>query len=352
MRLRLLATAAILLACATTGHAAAPFELELATERGVQITAPHEWLQLLTSLGINNVRIRGAQPGDEPRVENRGTGDQPRYHVTGILTSGNAMLLPGGSFSRADHARLKDYFERLAADGGESLTAPRGMFGLTEKEIEAVFADLAQPIDIETKGQTPRTLIHRLQSQFSLEIVADPKADQVVREAAPVSDELKGLTAGTALAMMLRSDGLVLRPEKPRGRPAVFQIDLADRDSMDASTLGKSADHEMTHWPIGWKLQKPPGETAPSLFEFLNAEIDGYTLEEALAAIAPRLKIPLYLDHAALAAHQIDPVRIQVRLARTRTFYKRVIDRALAQARLGSQLRIDEAGTPFLWITR
>ena len=30
---------------------------------------------------------------------------------------------------------------------------------------------------------------------------------------------------------------------------------------------------------------------------------------------------------------------------------ERVIDRVLAQARLGSQLRVDEAGTPFLWIT-
>jgi hypothetical protein len=348
----MLAKTIILFACAVTSRAAPPVELELATERGVQITAPQEWLQLLTAIGIDNVRIRAAQPGDEPRVENRGSQERPRYYVAGLLTSRNQLMLPGGTFSRGDSSRLKEYFAQLAAEGGESLIAPRGMFGLTEREIEAVFADLAQSIDIETKGQAPRTLIDRLQSQFSLEIIVDPKADQVVREAAPVIDELKGLTAGTALAMMLRSDGLVLRPEKPRGRPAVFQIDMTDGDSIDASTLGRSANHEMTYWPIGWELQKPPGETAPSLFEFLNAEIDGYTLEETLAAIGPRLKIPLYLDHAALAAHQIDPLRIQVRLARTRTFYKRVIDRALAQARLGSQLRIDEAGTPFLWITR
>ena len=42
----------IVLACAATAHAAPPIELELATERGVQITAPQEWLQLLAGIGI------------------------------------------------------------------------------------------------------------------------------------------------------------------------------------------------------------------------------------------------------------------------------------------------------------
>ena len=352
MQLRLPAIAAILFACASTSRAAPPIELELATERGVQITAPHEWLQLLAAAGIDNVRIRGAQPGDQPRVENLGTSERPRYRVAGILTSRNQLLLPGGTFSPGDRSPLKDYFERLAADGGEALTAPRGMFGLTEKETVAVFADLAQPIDFETKRQSPRAIIDRLQTKFASIVAVDTAADRALREAEPAIDEIRGLAAGTGLAMMLRNRGLALRPEKSRGRPVVYRVELAAANSLDSSTLGKMADQQMTQWPIGWELQKSPGQTAPSLFEFLNAEIDGYTLEETLAAIGPRLKIPLYLDHVALAAHQIEPAKIQVRLARTRTFYKRVIDRALAQARLGSQVRIDEAGTPFLWITR
>jgi hypothetical protein len=352
MQSRLLTIAVVILACAVTVHAAPPIELELVTQRGMQITAPQEWLQLLTAIGIDNVRIHAAGPGDEPRVENRGTSERPRYHVRGILTSRNELRLPGGTFSRGGRGRLKDYFERLAADGGNSLTAPRGVFGLTEKEIEAVFADLAQPIDFETKGQLTRAVIDRLQPKFALKFSVDAEADRALREAAPGPDEMKGLTSGTGLAMMLRNIGLVLRPEKLRGQPVVYRIAPASADSLDSNTLGKTNDHEMPHWPIGWELHKTPGRTAPSLFEFLNAEIDGYTLEETLSAIGPRVKIPLYLDHAALRAHQIDPANIQVRLPRTRTFYKRIIDRALTQARLGSQVRIDEAGTAFLWITR
>jgi hypothetical protein len=341
-----------LLLCSVAAAAAPSIDLELATERGLQITAPHEWLQLLAAIGINNVRIRGAQPSDRPQVKSLGTAERPRYHVTGILTSRDNLSLPGAMFSRADRARLKDYFERLSADGSEALTAPRGMFGLTEKEIQAVFADLAQPIEFETKGLLPLAVLNRLQTNFLVKISLDAQADAALRESTPVIDELAGLSAGTGLALVLRDYGFVLRPEKSRGQPIVLRIAPAPADWVRANTLGKTADHEIKHWPVGWELQKTPGATAPSLFEYLNAEIDGYTLEETLAAIRPRLKIPMYLDHAALAAHEIDAAKIQVRLPRTRTAYKLVIDRVLSQARLGSQLRLDEAGRPFLWIMR
>jgi hypothetical protein len=344
-------------------RAAPLIELEIATERGVQITAPHEWLQLLAAIGVDNVRIRGIKPGDGPQVTDRGTAERPSYHVVGVITARDQLRLPGGTFSRADRGRLKDYFEQLAADGAEALTAPRGLFGLTEKEIEAVFADLAQPIDFETKGQSARAAIDRLQSSFALQLVVDADSERVIRAAKPIDDELKGITAGTGLAIILRSNLHVLRPEKSRGRPVVYRVAAGGSPASatpggppvatdNADRAGKTNDHEMPHWPIGWELQTTPGKVAPSLFEFLNAEVDGYTLAETLSAIGPRIKIPLYLDHAALAAHKIDSAKIQVRLPRTRTFYKRVIDRALSQARLGSQVRIDEAGKPFLWITR
>ena len=51
---------------------------------------------------------------------------------------------------------------------------------------------------------------------------------------------------------------------------------------------GKINDIHQRNWPIGWETEKATGAIAPSLFEKLNAEIDGYTLEESLAAIGPR----------------------------------------------------------------
>jgi hypothetical protein len=352
MRFGLLVNVFLTLAFAGANHGAPPVELELATERGVQITAPHAWLQLLTAVGIDDVQIRGKQAGDELKVVNRGTAERPRYYVLGFLSTGDRILLPGGTFTRGDRAALMDYFDRLATDGPELLTAPRGRFGLTSRQLATVTADLARPIDFETKSQPLPAVVDRLRAKFTLKLAVDAVAARSLRSAKPVADELNGLTAGTGLALLLRREGFVLRPEKIRGQPVVLRILIDNVNSLSDQTLGKTDDAEIKNWPIGWELSQIPVRTAPALFEQRNAEIDGYTLAETLAAIQPRISIPLYLDHAALAAKDIDPATIQVRLARSRTSYKRIIDRVLSQARLHSQLRVDEAGTPFLWITR
>jgi hypothetical protein len=317
----------------------------------------------LTQLGIENVRIRGAKPGDTPKVSNHGTAERPSFEVFGLITARDQLQLKGGTFSRSDRAGIKDYFDRLAADGAEALTASRGMFGMTAKDIEAMFADFAQPINFETKGKPLPAVIAQLQSKFAAKVDVAADADRAVREAKPLADELKGVSAGTALAMMLRASGLVLRPEKPRGQAIIYYVEAAGSaasTTTGAPTVvtvlsehaGKTDDAKMVYWPIGWEPHNSPGEAAPSLFEMLNAEIDGYSLAEALAAIGPRLKVPIFVDHAALAAKGIDMAKVQVKLPRTRTSYKRVIDRALSQARLGSEVRVDESGKAFLWVTR
>jgi hypothetical protein len=331
---------------------APPIELELVTERGVQITAPQEWLQLLATIGIEHVQIRGGGQGGEPKVTNRGTARAANYQVVGVLTSRGQLRLPGATFTKADRARLKDYFAQLGADGADAVTAPHVRFGLTEKELTAVLADLAQPIDFETKGLTPRAFLDRLQTKLSLKPSLAAEAEQTMRTAAPGVDELKSVAAGTALAITLRNCGLAMRPEKKRGQPVEYHIVVAGPGIKRDRMLGKMTGPDMQYWPIGWEPEKSPGEMAPSLFQTRSAEIDGYSLDEALGAIGPLLKIPMYFDRASLKAHQIDPAKIQLKLARTKTTYKRVIDRILSQAHLASELRVDEAGVPFLWITQ
>ncbi len=353
------ASSILILAWAPACAAAPRVELELATERGVQITAPQQWLQLLASIGIENVRIRGATKGDVPAATNRGTTQAPSYHVVGILTADNRLRLAGGTFGQGDRERIKDYFDRLAADGAESMTAVRGMFGLTEAEIHAVFDDLSPPVAFDTKGLALRDVLDRFREQFRIGLKVDAGAESIVQNAPAVADNVRGISAGTGLAILLRSTGLVLRPDKPRGQaielrvllnPAVAQGDA--KTALSYQRAGKTDDSTLQFWPVGWEPHETPNRSAPSLFELLNAEIDGFTLTETLAAIGPRLKVPILLDHAALAANGVDPEKVQVRIPKTRTSYSRVISRAASQARLGSSLRIDEAGHPFLWITR
>jgi hypothetical protein len=318
----------------------------------VQITAPQQWLQLLAGIGIEHVQVRGIRASDKPLAENRGSDKQPSYHVVGIITKGEQLRLPGGTFSRADRAKLRDFFDRLAADGAESLTAARGRFGLTEKELSTVLTDLSQPILFETKDQPTRTVLGQFKTVLKNKPELNAAAERALQEAPPFADELKGVTTGTGLAIWLRNYGLAMRPEKLRGQPVVYRIEPLEADTLGQSTLGNPESPEIKFWPIGWQLEKAPAIVAPSLMESLNAEIDGYSLDEALAAVTPRLKVPLYLDHAALTARKIETASVQVKVARARMSYKRLLDRILTQARLGSSLRVDENGKPFVWVTR
>jgi hypothetical protein len=338
MQFRTFFSAILVLAMSAAVQAAPAIELEIVTEQGLQITAPQEWLQLMTQLGINNVRIRGSHAGDEPAITNVGTDDRPRYHAVGVLSSRGELRMPGGTFTAADRDGLADYFRRLADDGPEAMTAPRGRFGLTEKQLAAVFAELAQPIDFETKGQTLSAVLQQLQANSHVPIAIDEHADRALRAASPVADEVRGLSAGTGLAILLRANGLVMRPEKPQGKPLALRI----------ATAGAEGDS----WPVGWEPKEPPAQLVPAMFAEVNVEINGYTLAEALAAIGPRIKLPCFLDHADLSKYNIDPDAVHVTLPRTRTYYKRIMDQVLAQAHLGGQLRIDEAGKPFYWVTR
>ena len=163
---------------------------------------------------------------------------------------------------------------------------------------------------------------------------------------------LQGLTAGTGLAIMLRNNGYVLRPEKVRAGPLSYGIAPVDPDELFQSTLGETDDADLNQWPIGWKPERLASDTVPELFEPRNAEIEGYTLEETLQAIGARVKIPFIIDHAALRAARIDPAAVPgAGRALPNQLQARSRPRAFPSA-LYCEIRLDEAGTPFLWITR
>ena len=104
-------------------------------------------------------------------------------------------------------------------------------------------------------------------------------------------------------------------------------------------------------WPIGWPPKKRRVDILPVLFEFLNVDIQNYAAADAVSAIGKRLKTPVLYDHNALARHGIDPAKVRVTLPRSRTTYSLALRNLLFQARLQFEVRLDEAGTPLLWIT-
>jgi hypothetical protein len=104
-------------------------------------------------------------------------------------------------------------------------------------------------------------------------------------------------------------------------------------------------------WPIGWKPEMPVPKLLPAMYEFRNVNIVGVPISQVLSAISQRMKITVLMDHNALTRWGIEPEKAIVKLPVGKSTYALVMQRALFQAKLKYEVRQDEAGTPFFWVT-
>jgi len=329
------ALGASLVTCGTPAQARLPIELEVAIEAGASITAPQEWIRRLGKLDLIRVRMRSIRPADQPKITELQVGGSTRYQVLAILSRQDELLLPNQRFKARHRGALKAYFEQLPLEAQHN-AAPRGRFDLTEKQFRTLFADLSRPVNFSTTGLTAREMLSRLEKTFTVPVmrgrhIAPPLS-------LPVRGELQGISTGTALAIALREHRLVLRPEQPRGEP--FRLTIAAQD------------RQLDAWPVGWMPEKSARVVAPQLFEKLTIEIKDYSFARALTALQPRIKIPVLLDYWILSDREIVIEQAQVKLDRRKTYLKGVLDRLASQARLATELRVDELGGPFLWVTQ
>jgi hypothetical protein len=322
---------------ATSRAAEAAVEIELLTEPGFPLDGAQTWLQALKSVPTSGLRIRAAEGGERAAVENRGTETAPRYRVIGVLTARNRLRLPGAEFSLQDRAAIAQWFEKLRAEGFSPPGETRAAFGLSSEQLVKFHEQLAAPLDFSTKDQRAGDVARRIVKGTSLTFEVTIEARQAFGRNEPVADELQGVSSGTALAAVLRPLGLVFAPRK--GPTREIGLFIADVGQL----------HEF--WPVGWPPQDAPFKVAPTLFERLNVEIKDTPLSETLTVIQGRVKIPFLLDHNSIARLDLKLDDVKVAFPSGRSLYKKILDELLSQAHLTSELRLDEAEHPFLWIT-
>ena len=326
-----------LLVAATSAVAAPPVSFELLTDTGFPVTGAQRWIDAMKDLDHAGLRIRGGRPGDKTEVVNRGTESSPRYHVVGILTANNQLALPYGKFSLSDRAGITKWIEKLQEGGIDGLSTKKAAFGLTGEELVDFDSRLSPPINFETKGQRAGDVARKIVQSLAIETHVTAGARRAFASNESLFDELNGLSAGTALAATIRPLGLVLSPEKPRG--GKVRLVISDVREVDAS------------WPIGWPPQGTARQAAPKLYEYLTVEIKDTALSEAITAIQGKVEVPFLFDHNGMAREQIDVTAVNVSYPKKRVQYLRVLDQILFQAGLKSEVRLDEASQPFLWIS-
>lgn len=316
--------------------AAAPrVELEVFLDDRAPLTAPQEWLTRLGRAGITNLQIRGKQAGDAVGIERAGTAVSPVYRVVGALSSNNELVLPGARFRLSEAARVADWLQDLARLGPQSERPAKVLFGMSAQRLKQARVELSRPLGFSTAGMTPAAVVEQIRAKIKspLQVKGRPGA----LEAEKVSEDLSDLSCGTALAAALRPAGFCLVPRE------------TDDGNLEYDIVRSQPDLEV--WPVGWPLDKEERELVPAMYEFLNANVQGVAITEVLKAVGGRLKMPVLMDHNALARHGVEPEKALIKLPQSRTTYSILLRKALFQARLKHEVRMDEAGTPFLWIT-
>lgn len=312
-------------------------ELHLTAAAGGELGAQQEWAEILEGVGADRVKIASVRRPEEAAIEELQTGRTVVIKVNGVIQGGR-LSLPGAQFSQSDVARIRDYVQKLRADGSKVALAEKKAFGLTSEQLVGLSEELSQPIEKSTKDVSASEFVRGVLRQIGKATRVPDSAWQALDESGKLQDELQGLSAGTALAAALRPAGLVLVPVREQGKA----IELAVVDS------GAAAEH----WPIGWPIEVPVSRVEPRLFQRQDIEIKGFPLQQAVAAVSGLCEVPVLYDWNALARKEIDPTKTLVTVVKKKHPYYMTIVDLLKQTKpsLGVELRLDEKGKPFMWI--
>jgi hypothetical protein len=314
-------------------------ELDVAVEAGFPVADLQRWNMLLGQCGFDSVRI-GSPGGTVAKVvvePMAGVGGAS-FKAHGVLTRGGQILLPGGRFGVNDRAGITAWAAKVRSEGAPLAPGQkRSPFGIEPLTLDVIRKDLGRAADFSTLQKSPIDVLTQVGNRCQYQVVAEPAIADILVRAEKVPGELQGLACGTVLAAVLRREGLSLVPAMGTGGRPEYTIVKA-RPDQDI-------------WPIGWPPERPLPEVIPEMFTLRNVAIDDYAASELLQVVADRLKLPMLFDEQALVIKKLDPSKVKVKIPEGQMGYEAVLDRAMFQSGLRHEVRLDDGGRPFLWVT-
>ncbi len=314
-------------------------QLEVLIDSSIGPARSQEWMETLSRVGADSVSMRSARTGDKIKISSSPSGDYDTIQLVGQVTRNGQLVLPGGTFSKRDISGMKSLIETIRIDGAENALSEKKAFGLTSKQLVQLHKDLSGIYSSSTKGVAASEIIASIKENLPVQLDMSRTALASLVEDYTIEDELSGLSYGTVLAAVTRPLGLVAAPQRPQGGEILIVI--ADSEEVEE------------HWPIGWPSDKPKTMEIPALGERFSLRIENIPLRGVLDAIQAKCEVPFIYDYNSLAASGADLQETTVSLTETRITRMRAVSKLLSNSRLrlGYEVRLDEAGNPFLWIS-
>ena len=312
------------IACAAT-----IVELNVIPSSRAPLGAAQNWVRALSNLKsvrVLSTNVRSAKP--------KMTRSRDMVRVTAVIGSDNELLLPGRSFTLRQLPVIQDWIELQRS--GKSIIEAKDRFGLSTAQLQKVHDSLKAIIRSSTKEKDASGVIHSIAAKIDYPIRFSHGA-RISLTDTRVRSELEGFTSGTALAMVLRSKELVFVPKVSPGGTINLMV-VQEGDVAEA-------------WPVGWESKQKKQELVPKVFDRLEIEITNTPITQVLSAVEARIETPVFYDDGLFEVMKLDPDNTIVSIPAGRTSYFRLIRQAVFKAKLKSELRVDERGKPFFWVT-
>lgn len=306
-------------------------ELNVVRSSRASFGSAQQWAGALSKL--RNVRVR-SNTNQAPRPELKWVGST--LYVTAVIGANDELVVPGRKFSARQTPALAAWIEEQKSARTRGSTEARDQkFGLTASEIEQVHELLKAVVTTSTKDVPTRDVLRGILRSNNLPLRIDARILQVLGETKTIT-EWEGYSVGTVLAALLRPHAMVMVPEVTSRR---VQLSVQSEDAV------------VEGWPVGWPSKLKKQELVPKLFETLPIEIYDTSIRDVMTALEGRVETPIIFDEGLLSAAQMDPDSIKVTIKAKRSFYGKVIRKAAFDAKMKTEIRTDEQGKPFFWVT-
>lgn len=313
--------------------------IELLTGNEGNGTKAREWSALLSSMDVT-LTVRRARAGEKPGVSERKAGSVRTVDAVGLLDSEGRALFPDRVFSLAENDKVAAWLDELRAYGARGKPDGQPVWGLSREQFGALHAALKRPLLAEPRDLDLDKALALFEFPREFRLKLDPGVAPRIKDSKrplSVGQSLEGVSQGTSLAVILLEHGMGFRPRRLKdGSTELAVVSLKDESNV---------------WPVGWERQHAVPEVAPALFQFKVVNLEDEPLDEVIEAVAENVKMPILLDRAGLAAKGVDFSKLKVTFPRNKTTWINVLKTFTAKAKTELDVRVDESGKPFVWIT-
>jgi hypothetical protein len=284
-------------------------------------------------------RFRQPLLDDRPDLSETASGRTRLVKVVGELKPDGSIVFPGHRFRLSDTRRLAEWIRELKTYGALGSPEGRPGFGLTSSQLELVLRTLEAPVTSELAGLPVDQALRRFGLPDSLPARLSVDAEERLSrlpEGVVAPSDLRGLSRGTALAILLSRASLGFRPTRtPTGSLELEVLPLGRATGL---------------WPIGWPLDRPPVQVAPKFVEPTGFDLKDKPLTELLDEAVTASEIRILIDVRRIAEAELNLGSVKVSQRPRRMTWAGMLDRATFPD-LMAELLQDESGNAFVWVT-